>query len=98
MIVLEALKNLLKCGAEHFVKNSENGMQENVFLSKFDELGGVQKLEALQQHPNENVYVKTVNILETFYESTDEILDDVLLPNTIGMGQGTDQPDAFLGF
>ncbi len=74
MIVLEALKNMLKCGAEHYV-NQER--EENVFLSKFDSLGGVQKLENLQKHPNEDVYAKTINILETFYVSSDEIDDDL---------------------
>ena len=48
-----------------------------MFLAKFDSLGGVQKLENLQQHENQDVYAKTINILETFYVSSDEI-DDVL--------------------
>ncbi len=68
-IVLEALRNILKCGTEHFVQNGEN-----VFLKLFEEKNGMTKLEQLQNHPSNDVYSKTLNILELFYEFED-ILD-----------------------
>jgi hypothetical protein len=68
-IVLEALRNILKCGTEHFVNDGEN-----IFLKLFEEKNGMNKLESLQTHPSNDVYSKALNILELFYEFED-ILD-----------------------
>ena len=38
----------------------------------------MQKLQALQHHPNSDVYNKVISILETFYVSYDEIDDGEL--------------------
>jgi hypothetical protein len=44
-IVLEALKNLLHCGAEFFPIKGNNS-----FLEMFESFGGTGKVEKLQKH------------------------------------------------
>jgi hypothetical protein len=52
----------------------------NPYLIPFDEAGGIDKLEALQEHNNKGVYEKAVEILEAFFgEDNDE--DENLAPN-----------------
>lgn len=63
-VVLEAIKNILSCGAKHFVDTEKY----NIFLTKFEQLGGVAKLESLQVHPNEEIYEKTVAIIEANFD------------------------------
>jgi len=60
---------------------SKNGT--NPYLVPFDEAEGVDKLEALQTHHNEEVYDKAVELLEKYFgEDADE--EENLLPNTAG--------------
>jgi hypothetical protein len=81
-ITLDCFENLLKAGAAHAAK----GGGENKVLVWLDEAGGVDKLEDLQEHKNEEVYKKAVNILETYVgEETDE--DEVSAPATLAGGQ-----------
>lgn len=82
-LMLEALGTLLSAGA--FLGKSKGGADANPFLVPFDEADGVEKLEALQEHHNEEVYEKAVGILEKFFqEEGDE--DENLLPNVSNGG------------
>jgi importin subunit alpha-2 len=53
----------------------------NPFLVPFDEAEGVDKLEALQEHSNEEIYEKAVALLEKHF-GEDDAEDENLLPNT----------------
>jgi len=76
-LMLEACGTLLAAGEAQ----SKNG--ENPYLLPFDEAEGIDKLEALQSHHNEEVYNKAVELLEKYCgEDNDE--EENLLPNTAG--------------
>ena len=64
-VVLEGIKNILACGGKAYV-NSDG---ENLFLNKLEALGGIPKLENLQTHPNQEIYDKCLQILETYFET-----------------------------
>ena len=72
-LVLEALSNLLSCGETLAAHGLAKEGAPNPFLTPFDEAEGVDKLEQLQSHANEEIYEKAVTILEAhFQEDTDE--------------------------
>jgi importin subunit alpha-1 len=50
----------------------------NPFATIIESAGGLDKIEALQQHPNEDVYEKAMHILQTYYEAEGE--DENLAP------------------
>lgn len=75
-LMLEAVGTLLEAGET--LQKTKGG--ENPFLVAFDEADGVDKLESLQTHHNEEVYQKAVELLEKFFgEDGDD--DENLLPN-----------------
>ena len=54
-------------------------MQENPFAMLVEQAEGLQKIEALQEDPNEDVYQKAMKILENYFPLEDddaEIADD----------------------
>ena len=59
---LSSLKSIFTSGD---VINKVNKV--NPFAKKFEDLGGVVKLEELQKHNNSKVYEKSLLILETYY-------------------------------
>lgn len=75
-LALDACANLLASGHEMM-----RGKGSNPFMVPFDEAEGLDKLEALQEHENANIYDKAVGILETFF-GEDDMEDENLLPNT----------------
>lgn len=76
-LMLEAVGTMLEAGET--VAKSKGG--DNPFLVPFDEAEGVDKLEALQEHTNEEIYEKAVALLEKFFGSDDDD-DENLLPQT----------------
>jgi len=64
-VILEGLYNILNWGA---VYAQSQGLQENPFLVELDTKGGVEKIEKLQTHPNNEVYLKALRILENHFE------------------------------
>jgi len=45
---------------------------ENIFLSEFEQRGGVMKIENIQQHASEEVYNAALKLLEKHYDLVDE--------------------------
>ena len=95
-LMLEAVGTLLDAGET--LQKAKGG--ENPFLVAFDEAEGVDKLESLQTHTNEEVYQKAVDLLDKFFgEEGDD--DENLLPSaanggfTFGAGA---QPQAAFAF
>ena len=81
-LMLEATDTLLQAG-ETLAKSKAGA--ENPFLVPFDEAEGVDKLEALQSHHNEEIYEKAVNLLERYFGEEDGD-DENLLPNAANGG------------
>jgi hypothetical protein len=62
-VALEGIENVLKAG-EHEAPTTGG---TNPYTQFVDEAEGIDKLEALQNHSNEDVYKKAMHILETYY-------------------------------
>jgi len=93
LVGLEALENILKVGEKD---SKETGINE--YASIVEECHGLDKLEQLQNHQNQEIYEKSVNILETYFAAEEE--DQNVSPNInngsyhFGMGNGN-APTAF---
>lgn len=72
-VALEAFENTLRCGQNHFL--NMNG--ENQFAILMEELGLLDDLESLQQHPNHNIYNAALKIIDNYFneeESSEPIM------------------------
>ncbi len=69
LVVLDAIEAILKVGKE----------DSRDYIGFVDECDGLDKIEALQEHQNTDVYKKAIFIIETFF-GTDEMEDENLLP------------------
>ncbi|KAK7329512.1 hypothetical protein VNO77_23682 [Canavalia gladiata] len=72
-VCLEGLENILKVGeAERSLGNSGD---VNLYAQMIDDAEGLEKIENLQSHDNNEIYEKAVKILETYWlEDEDETL------------------------
>uniref|UniRef100_A0A5B7BD68 Importin subunit alpha n=1 Tax=Davidia involucrata TaxID=16924 RepID=A0A5B7BD68_DAVIN len=72
-VCLEGLENILKVGEVE--KNLGNTGDVNLYAQLIDEAEGLEKIENLQSHDNNEIYEKAVKILETYWlEDEDEQL------------------------
>jgi len=67
-IALEGLENILKVGDQD-AKVSGSHNQMTTFIAEAD---GLTKIEELQQHNNNDIYEKSIKILETYFGVEDE--------------------------
>ena len=74
MVALESIDNILEVG-EKLGKG---------YTDFVDECDGVEKIELLQQHVNDNIYNKVVKIIETYFGVEDEYGDENILPERHG--------------
>lgn len=74
-VVLDALTNILKAGA---MPDGSNPCVEWI-----DEAGGVDQIEALQSHENDDIYKKSLEIIESYFQEEEEE-DHSLAPETAG--------------
>jgi HEAT repeat protein len=74
LVALEGLENLLKVGEKD---SKDSGTNEYVLA--IEEHRGVDNIEALQNHPNNEIYEKAVSILETYFQAEEE--DQNTAPN-----------------
>merc|ERR1719195_490583 len=75
-VALEAIENILKVGK---TKQQEQALADNPFAMLVEQADGLQKIETLQEDPNEDVYQKAMKILENYFPLEDddaEIADD----------------------
>jgi len=75
LLSLESLENLLKVGER---EAKDDG---NQYILLVEEAKGVDRMEALQNHPNNEIYEKAASILETYFQAEEE--DENTLPNII---------------
>ncbi|CAI9104903.1 OLC1v1003693C1 [Oldenlandia corymbosa var. corymbosa] len=69
-VCLEGLENILKVGEAE--KNLGNTGDVNAFAQFIDEAEGLEKIENLQSHDNNEIYEKAVKILETYWLEEDD--------------------------
>ncbi|XP_057776651.1 importin subunit alpha-like [Salvia miltiorrhiza] len=69
-VCLEGLENILKVGEAE--KNQGNSGDVNVFAQMIDDAEGLEKIENLQSHDNNEIYEKAVKILETYWLEEDD--------------------------
>lgn len=68
---MEGLENILKVGEAEKTQGNTGGV--NVYAQMIDDAEGLEKIENLQSHDNNEIYEKAVKILETYWlEEEDE--------------------------
>lgn len=75
LVALEAVENILKAGKKLGIED---------FAIHVDKCGGIDNLEKLQEHPNEDVYNRAVKIIESYFGGDAE--DQQLAPQQTGTG------------
>lgn len=97
-VALEGLENILKVGQK---EKDTSGAEFNDYSRAIEAVGGLDKIEALQQHSNQEVYEKAIRILEVFFMADEEEdIDGVVPENTgaqFGFG-GVQTPDGGFNF
>merc|ERR1711920_121834 len=68
-VALDAIENILRVGKQ---TASENGLSENPVVALVEQAGGLERIEALQEDPNEDVYQKAMRMLETYFPLADD--------------------------
>ncbi|PSS19666.1 Importin subunit alpha-1 like [Actinidia chinensis var. chinensis] len=74
-VCLEGLENILKVGEAE--KNLGRTGDANLYAQMIDDADGLEKIENLQSHDNNEIYEKVVKILETYWLEED---DDTMPP------------------
>eukprot|EP00252_Welwitschia_mirabilis_P014554 TRINITY_DN3195_c1_g1_i1.p1 TRINITY_DN3195_c1_g1~~TRINITY_DN3195_c1_g1_i1.p1 ORF type:complete len:534 (-),score=119.55 TRINITY_DN3195_c1_g1_i1:454-2055(-) len=92
-VCLEGLENILKVGEAD--KDMGNTSGVNLYAQYIDDAEGLEKIENLQSHDNNEIYEKAVKILETYWLEDEE--EDQALPasgeqSQAGFNFGTNQP------
>ncbi|XP_028412948.1 importin subunit alpha-7-like isoform X2 [Dendronephthya gigantea] len=75
-VALNGLENILRVGEMDAKQSGEN----NKYALIVEESYGLDKIEFLQSHENEDIYKKTFEILENYFNTDDE--DNKLVPQT----------------
>lgn len=70
-VALEGLENILKVGE----KDAKNTNTVNQFANFVEEAEGLDKIEALQSHQNNDIYEKAVKILENYFAAEEDDTD-----------------------
>ncbi|CAH8306438.1 unnamed protein product [Eruca vesicaria subsp. sativa] len=70
MVCLEALENILKVGEA--VKSSGLTADVNLYATMIEEAEGLEKIENLQSHDNDDIYQKAMKILENYWTEDDD--------------------------
>ncbi|KAG6647964.1 hypothetical protein I3843_07G112300 [Carya illinoinensis] len=68
-VCLEALENILKVGE---AENNVNNTDGNFYAQLIDDADGLDKIENLQTHDNNEIYEKAVKILETYWTGDED--------------------------
>lgn len=76
LVVLEFTENVLSTG--EMIANQLG--QQNMFVNNFEEVEAVDKLDQLQSHSNNEIYKKSVSILEKYFGAVDETNDENMAP------------------
>jgi importin subunit alpha-6/7 len=94
-VCLEGLENILKVG-QHDKTMGATG-DTNVLAQMIDEAEGLEKIENLQSHDNNEIYEKAVKLLETYWmEEEDDAMATAgeAAPAVFDFNQGGNPPGA----
>ncbi|XAR52674.1 hypothetical protein NMG60_11020858 [Bertholletia excelsa] len=69
-VCLEGLENILKVGEAE--KNLGHTGDANLYAQMIDDADGLEKIENLQSHDNNEIYEKVVKLLETYWVEEDD--------------------------
>jgi len=75
LVAMEAIENILRVGKK--AAGANNGT--NKYAEFVEECGGLDNLEVLQRHENEEIYDKAVKILRNYFDS-EEAEDPSIVP------------------
>lgn len=81
-VCLEGLENILKIGEAEKNQGTTEGV--NIYAQMIEDAEGLDKIENLQSHDNNEIYEKSVKILETYWIDD----DDEALPSAEGAQNG----------
>jgi len=73
IVALNGIENILRSG-EELIK--ENPASHNPYSIQVEECFGLDKIEYLQNHENEEIYQKAYELIETFFREEGEAQDD----------------------
>ncbi|KAI4349889.1 hypothetical protein L6164_010432 [Bauhinia variegata] len=92
-VCLEGLENILKVGEADKERGLHGGV--NIYAQMIDECEGLDKIENLQTHDNNEIYEKAVKLLERYWaeEEDDQNLQNGGEGNQQGFSFGTNQPN-----
>jgi len=68
-VALEAIENILTVG-DTISKTQKSA--ENPFVQMVEEAEGIDRLEELQQHENNDIYQKSMKILEAYFSAEED--------------------------
>nr|VDD16704.1 unnamed protein product [Brassica rapa] len=68
-VILEALENILKVGEAEMNQGNTGGF--NIYVQMIDDAEGLEKIENLQSHNNNEIYEKAVQILSSYWTDED---------------------------
>lgn len=88
-VALEGLENILKIGEQMKAAPGSDG--QNPFSKLVEDAEGLDKIEQLQEHANEDLYEKAINILETYFDC-EEGEDQNLAPQATAGGYAFGAP------
>lgn len=71
-VALEGLENILKAG-ERLRGAAADDAVGNQYAEEVEATGGLDKIELLQTHANQDVYDKAVRVLETYFGADEEV-------------------------
>lgn len=80
-VALEGLENILRVGQK---EKDATGAEFNEYARAIEAVGGLDKIEGLQHHSNQEVYEKAARILEVFFIPEEEEEVDGVLPENAG--------------
>lgn len=80
-MTLEALERVLKVGARIMISQK---LADNPFKTKIEDCQGLDKIERLQEHPNEEIYEKAGTILKNYFDLESDDEDTGMNPSTDG--------------
>jgi len=75
IVALEGLENILRVGAYDKEVAGPSGV--NIFAGYIEDAEGVDKIEELQEHNNEEIYSKSIQILEEYFELEEEEVENL---------------------
>ena len=80
-VALEGLENILRVGQR---EKDTSGAEYNEYARTIEAVEGLDKIEALQHHTNQEVYEKALRILEVFFRALDEEEIEGVVPDATG--------------